>query len=244
MNRNEFAGKVVLVTGAAGGLGSTLCGTFARYGATVFPVDLNAPGCEKFDVGSPAGVEAMVERAVSLHDRLDVLVLNAGLQHKAPIAALEPSDWDRLQDVMLKGPYLTMKAAWPQLKRHAGNVVMISSASAFVSDPLKAPYCAAKSGLLGLMRTAALEGGADGIRVNAVAPGWMETPMALSQVREAMERDGTSEEEVLADLLQRQPIKRFVSTEEVAAAVRFLAADSASGITGTCVNVDLGLLAG
>ncbi len=239
-----FDGKVVLITGANGGLGVSLVDAFRRAGAQVVGVDREGADCLHADVGTAAGVELMVSSTLERHGRLDVLVLNAGVQHVAPIADFDEDQWDRLQDVMLKGPFLALRSAWDQLVANGGNAVVISSTSAFAAEPLKAAYVAAKTGVLGLVRNAALEGGPHGVRVNAVAPGWMLTPMAEKTVEALIADSGMERTAAIESMLDRQPVKRFVETDEVAAAVLFLASPAASAITGCCLPVDLGLLAG
>jgi 3-hydroxybutyrate dehydrogenase len=240
----RMAGKVAVVTGAARGLGAMLRAAFEREGAQVVAVDVAGGDCLAADVGTAEGNAAMVEAALGRHGRLDVLVLNAGVQHKSPLAGFPEEQWDRLNDVMVKGPFLALRAAWEPLRATQGSVVVISSTSGMRAEPLKSAYCAAKAGLLGLVRSAALEGGEVGVRVNAIAPGWMRTEMALTQVRELARRHGVDEAEATEMLLVQQPVKRFVELEEVAEAALFLAGDAASAITGVTLPVDLGLMAG
>lgn len=243
MTGNRFAGRVVAVTGAARGLGAALHSAFAAEGADVVAVDLHGDHCLHADIATADGNELMVQTALERHGRLDVLVLNAGLQHKSPVDRFPEREWDRLNDVLLKGPFLALRAAWPELVRRAGNAVVISSTSGIAAEPQKTAYCSAKAGVLGLVRSAALEGGASGVRINAIAPGWMRTPMALAQL-DALIEAGWSEEDAIVALMDQQPVKRFVELSEVAAAATFLASDAASAITGVCLPVDLGLLAG
>ena len=121
---------------------------------------------------------------------------------------------------------------------------MVASANSFLSEPKKAAYNAAKAGVLGLVRTAALEGAALGIRVNAVAPGWMRTPMAEKQLDELAARPGMDHASAVKQLLARQPSGRFVELEEVAAVALFLASEAAAGVNGACIPVDHGYIAG
>lgn len=238
----SVAGRVAIVTGAARGLGATIARDLTAAGATVVGVDLAGSDLDA-DVGTAAGNRAMVEETLRRHGRLDILVLNAGVQHVAALDAFAEDEWDRLQDVMLKGPFLALGSAWSALGDDGGGrVVVVSSTSGIAAEPRKAGYVAAKAGVLGLVRTAAIEGGPLGIAVNAVAPGWMRTPMAERQLA-ALIAEGLPEDEALERFLARQPVRRFVETEEVAAAVRFLASGAASGVTGACLPVDLGLLA-
>lgn len=244
MSHSGLQNKVVIVTGAARGLGRELRSAFEREGALVVAVDLAGEDCLHADAGTAEGNAEIVRVALQRHGRIDVLVANAGVQHVSPLPEFEEREWDRLNDVLVKGPFLLLRAAWPELVTTRGAAVVISSTSALRSEPNKTAYCAAKAGVLGLVRAAALEGGTAGVRVNAVAPGWMRTEMALAQVRKIADRDNVDEAEATERLLVQQPVKRFVELSEVADAVLFLAGDGASAITGACLPVDLGLLAG
>jgi 3-hydroxybutyrate dehydrogenase len=239
----RLAGRVAVVTGASGGLGRSLCEVLWREGAHVLPVDLEGGDVLQADVGTEAGNRAMVREALDRYGRLDVLVLNAGCQHVAPIAEFPEEQWDRLHDVMVKGPFLAIRAAWPELiRRPGGRIVVTASGSSFIAERFKAAYVAAKHGVLGLVRVAALEGGPLGLTANAVAPAWMRTPMVEGQVAEQMRLHGRTREEVVKSFVTRHPVERFVEPDEVSAAVAFLASPEASGINGVCLPVDLGTL--
>ena len=237
-------GRVAAVTGGAGGLGLAVRGVFEREGATVVPVDLSGDGCLALDLATDAGNRRMVEQVVTAHGRLDVLVLNAGLQHMAPIGEFPESQWDRLTDVMLKGPFLAIKHAWPELiRRPGGRIVITASTTALVGEAFKAAYVSSKHGVAGLMKVAALEGARHGLNVNAVAPGWMWTPMAERQIDDQARLHGRTRTQVLADMDVHNPAGRMLEPREVAEVVAFLASDRASGISGTCIPVDLASLA-
>lgn len=236
--------RVVIVTGASGGLGTTLCETFEKEGATVIPVDLNGENVLHLDIGTAEGNRKMVDSAVSEYGRLDVLILNAGVQFVSPLPEFPENEWDRLQDIMVKGPFLAIKAAWEELTRRPGSrIVVTASGSSYLAEKFKAGYVSAKHGVLGLVKVAAIEGAPYGLTANAVAPGWMKTPLVEKQLAEQMRLRGQTREEVLRSFLERQPADRFVETSEVAAAVAFLASEAASGISGACLPVDLGALA-
>ncbi len=186
----------------------------------------------------------MVEETLRRFAGLDSLVLCAGVQHVQPLHDFPLEQWDRLNNVMLRGSFLAVKAAWePLCQSGRGRIVVIASVSSFVAEPFKAAYAAAKHGVLGLVKVAALEGGRHGLCVNAVAPGLMMTPMIQNQLEEQERLTGKKRSEVLEDWVSRQAVKRPVETSEVARMVAFLASDDSSGITGTCIPVDLGLLA-
>ena len=235
--------RTIIVTGAAQGLGAAIANHFEDRGDDVVRADIQGDGCLHADVGRREGVRHVIDEALERHGRIDVLVLNAGVQHTAPVESFPEEQWDRLQDVMLKGPFLAMQVAWPALMESGGNVVVVSSTSAVAADPDKTAYVAAKAGVAGLVRAAALEGARVGIRVNAVAPGWMRTPLAERQLAAFADARGQTPDEALEAFTARQPIRRFVELREVAAAIDFLSGDGASAITGVLLPVDLGLLA-
>lgn len=239
-------GRVALVTGVSGALGRSIRRRFAAAGAQVVGVDIvDGEGCDLVaDVGTAAGNEAMVAEAVRRHGRLDVLVLNAGVQHVAPIAEFPEAEWRRLMDVMVTGPFLAMKAAWPALTERPGSRILVTaSVSSLVAEPYKSAYVAAKHAVAGLTKVAALEGAPHGLTANAVAPGWMATPMLERQLPEQMAVRGFTREQVLERLLERQPVKRLIETDEVAGLLVLLASDLASAVSGVCLPADLGTLA-
>jgi 3-hydroxybutyrate dehydrogenase len=236
--------RVAIVTGAAGGLGQAVCSTLRREGACVLGVDITGEGLLHADVGTAEGNQAMVEEALCRYGRIDVLVLNAGMQFMAPIAEFPEEEWDRLMNVMVKGPYLAMKRAWSALTaRPGGRIIVTASTSSIAAEPYKAAYVAAKHGVIGLIKVAALEGAAAGLTANAVAPGGMLTPLIERQLDDHVRLRGISRQEVIDGFVQRHAVKRFVEPQEAAEVVAFLAGPESSGITGASIPVDLGLLA-
>lgn len=238
----ELEGRVAVVTGAAGGLGSAICDVFGREGATVLPVDLRGDGCFAADVGTAEGNRAMIEEAVASYGKVDTLILNAGFQYLAPIDEFPEAEWDRLFDVLVKGPHLAIKAAWAELTgRRGGRIVVTASALSTIGEEYKAAYVSAKHAVVGLVKVAALEGGPHGLCANAVAPGLMWTELMERQLEDQMRLRGLSREEVVRRIEVAQPV-RAATTHEVAELMSFLASDRASGISGACVPVDLGFL--
>ena len=240
----RLAGRVAILTGAAGALGRVVWQSLENAGASVVPVDLHGDGCLIADVGTSDGNQRMVEAALERHRRLDILILNAGTQAMSPIASYAEEDWDKLMDLMVKGPFLAMKFAWPHLTRQpGGRIIVTSSTLGLEAAPYKAAYVAAKHAVIGLMKVAALEGATSGLTANAVLPGWMYTPIVEKQIQDHISLKGLSREEVIASMVEEHPARRFVETAEVASLVTFLASAEASGINGTCIPVDTGGLA-
>jgi 3-hydroxybutyrate dehydrogenase len=239
-----LSGRVAIVTGAAGGLGTATLRALRHAGATVMPVDVHGDDCLIADVATAEGNRRMVDLAMERHGQLDILILNAGAQAMNPIASYAESDWDRLMNLMVKGPFLAMKFAWPHLIRQpGGRIIVTSSTAGLVGAPYKAAYVAAKHAVLGLVKVAALEGAAAGLTANAVAPGWMRTPLADNQIRDHIRLRGMCRDDVIASMVAEQPARRFVETAEVAALITFLAGDGGSAINGACIPVDTGTLA-
>jgi 3-hydroxybutyrate dehydrogenase len=237
-------GHVAIVTGSEGALGRAIVHSLAQRGAQVIGVDIGGKADYTVDITSSEQTRQLVVDVFAEHGRLDVLALNAGIQHMAPIEDFPLERWEALLAVMLTAPFTMMSEAWPHLARSGhGRVVATASTSSFVAERYKAAYVAAKHGLLGLIKVAALEGADVGITANAVAPSWMRTPMVEGQVAERSRLLGQPENEVIAALVHEQAVKRFVEPAEVAETVAFLASGAASGITGTCIPVDLGALA-
>ena len=239
-----LAGRVAVVTGAGGGLGRVVREVFVREGAVVVGVDLAGDGCLHADLSTDDGNRRMIESVLEQHGQLDVLVLNAGLQHMAPIAGFAEEEWDRLTDVMLKGPFLAVKHAWPELtRRPGGRIVFTASTTALVGEAFKAAYVASKHGVAGLMKVAALEGARHGLNANAVAPGWMWTGMAERQIDDQARFHGLTREQVLSAMDDHNPAGRMVEPVEVAEVIAFLASDRASAVSGTVIPVDLASMA-
>lgn len=254
-------GRAALVTGAAGGIGREIAEQLAREGARVVLADLDPAGAERAaaalaaqglaaqgigcDVTREADVERAVAAVVSAHGRLDVLVNNAGLQHVAPLDAFPTEKFELLLRVMLVGPFLATKHAFPVMRRHRhGRVVNVASVNGLVGFAGKAAYNSAKHGLLGLTKVAALEGAADGITVNALCPGYVDTPLVRNQLADLARTRGVPLERVLEDVIYPLvPQRRLLSPREVADYALFLASDRAAGVTGAAAVVDGGYTA-
>ena len=239
-------GKVALVTGGAMGIGRTTALVFAREGARVVVVDIVTEGGEetvqlikeaggdalfvKCDVTNAKDVEAMVIKAVDTYGRLDCAFNNAGIAIPGTTVECSEEDWDRVLSVNLKGVWLCMKYEISQMLTQGGGVIVnTSSVGGLVGTPGIAAYTASKHGVVGLTRTAALEHVTAGIRVNAVCPGSVPTPMLDPVVNHP---------ELKAMLESKHPMGRFATTEEIAEAVIWLCSDRASYVTGVAFPVD------
>ncbi|MGZ4480932.1 MAG: SDR family NAD(P)-dependent oxidoreductase [Gaiellales bacterium] len=236
--------RVAVVTGAAGGLGQAICRVLAREGAQMVKVDLVGEGCDHLDVATEEGARRMLELAQARHGRLDVLILNAGAQFMAPLPEFPLNEWERLLGVLLTGPFLAIKHAWEALTRQpGGRIIVTASTSSLAGEAFKPAYVSAKHGVAGLVKVAALEGARFGLTVNAVAPGWMWTPMAEHQVDDQARLHGLSRDEVLDSMRSHNPAGRMVEPDEVAEVIAFLASNRASGVSGAVIPVDLASMA-
>lgn len=236
-----LAGRVALVTGASGGLGCAIVKEFRDQGADVYGADIVGDDVFQADLSTPEGNGEVIAKVFEAAGRLDILALNAGGQFVSPIDRFPDEEFDRLTDVMLKGPFAALKAAWPALTaRPGGRVVVTGSTTSFMAEPYKAGYISAKHGVLGLVRVAALEGAAYELTANLVSPGWMDTPMLRNQLEAQAEERNMTVEAVIEMLSAGQPGNRFIRVEEVAAAVAFLAGPTASAINGVALPIDLG----
>jgi len=246
-------GRVAAVTGAGAGIGRATAEVFAREGARVVVVDIDADGGNetvarveasggeasfvRADVSMRDDVHGMVQHAVERFGGLDCAVNNAGMGTGGqPIADYPEDDWDRAIAVMLTGVFLGMKYEIPaMLERGGGAIVNTSSVAGLTGYPGQAGYIAAKHGVIGLTRTAAVEYGAHGIRVNAICPGAARTPMIASAV--------DAFPELRDDLVSRLPIGRLATPEEIAEATLWLCSDASSFVLGAVIPVDGGYTA-
>jgi 3-hydroxybutyrate dehydrogenase len=236
-----------LVTGAASGIGRAIAARLEADGAAVLAVDLepdpDGPG-EPFeaDLTTRAGNRAAVQAARERFGGLDCVVANAGMQHVAPVEDFPEDDWDRLIALLLTSPFLLAKHAWSALREaDEARFIAIASAHGLVASPFKSAYVAAKHGVIGLVRTLALEGADDGILATAVCPGFVRTPLVERQVADQAEAHGVPEERVLEDvILEPHAVKRLIEPDEVAEVVAFLAGPGGRAFSGSAVPMDLG----
>ncbi len=244
--------KSALVTGAASGIGRAVAEALAQRGCTVVVVDRTANGEEvaakiggRFihaDLAQRADCRRVVDEALAQVGQIDILVNNAGFQHIAPIDEFPEDRWDAMLAVMLTAPFLLTRSVWPGMKaRGWGRIINMASIHAQVASPFKVGYVSAKHGLIGLTRTAALEGGPLGITVNAICPAYVRTPLVESQIEAQAQSRAISPEAVIEQvMLEPAAIKRLIDPADVAALVVYLCADAAASITGATLNIDLG----
>jgi 3-hydroxybutyrate dehydrogenase len=239
--------KAALVTGSASGIGRAIASRLERDGWRVLAVDLepdpDGPG-EPFavDLTDRDANGAAVAEALERFGRLDAVVPNAGFQHVSPVETFPEDVWDRLLALLLTSPFLLAKHGWPALRACGdGRVIVVASVHGLVASPFKAGYVAAKHGVLGLVKTLALEGAADGIAVSAVCPGYVRTPLVESQVAAQARAHDIPEDRVLDDvLLAPQALKELQEPDDVAAAVAFLLGPSGRFATGNPLVLDGG----
>jgi NAD(P)-dependent dehydrogenase (short-subunit alcohol dehydrogenase family) len=248
----KLDGKVALVTGSGSGIGRATAVLFAREGARVVVADVGVEGGEltvrtirdaggeaifvRVDVSQAGEVQAAVDRVIETYGRLDCAHNNAGIagQFAATADYLE-EEWDRVIRVNLKGVWLCMKYEIPRMLQQGGAIVNTASVAGLSGAPRLSAYVASKHGVVGLTKSAALEYASMGIRINAVCPGWIRTPM----VEEAFETHPDLE----AQISMSEPIGRIGTAQEVAEAVVWLCSDAASFVTGHAMVVDGGLMA-
>jgi 3-hydroxybutyrate dehydrogenase len=235
--------RAALVTGAAGGIGRAIAKRLQDDGLSVLAVDLE-PGEDGFaaDLTTRQGNRNAVDEALERFGRLDVVVANAGFQHVAPVQDFPEDQWDGLIALLLTSPFLLAKYAWSALEASdRPRFIAIASAHGTVASPFKAGYVSAKHGVLGLVKTLALEGAEHGIAATAVCPGFVRTPLVEKQVADQAKAHGMPEERVLEEvILAPHAVKRLLEPEEVAEVVCFLAGPGGAAFTGAPVPMDLG----
>ena len=243
----RFEGRVVMVTGGGSGIGLATSDEFAAEGAQVAVLDFDLSRmpareqylCLQVDVRQEDQVADAVQQVLARWGRLDALVNSAGIDRPTPVGELTVEIWDSVLDTNLKGSFLTSKHALPALAVTGGSIVNVASQLALVGSPLLSAYIASKAGVLGLTRTLAIEAAAQGVRVNVVCPGAVETPMLMKQFAGG----GPGHQGSLAELEAKHALGRLGQPREIARPILFLASDDASFVTGSVLVVDGGYTA-
>jgi 3-hydroxybutyrate dehydrogenase len=229
--------KSALVTGAASGIGYAIARRLERDGWGVHGVDI-----EDADLSTRQGNRTVVEAALQRFGRLDAIVANAGFQHVAPIAEFPEDRWDAIVSLLLTSPFLLAKYGWASLSASGdGRFLVVASVHGLVASAFKSGYVSAKHGVLGLVKTIALEGAPVGISASAICPAYTRTPLVEKQIAAQAKAHGLTEERVMHDvLLAPQAVKRLIEPEEVAAAASFLLGPEGRAFTGAPLVMDLG----
>ena len=245
-----LSGRRALVTGSTSGIGLAIARALRAEGAEVVLNGFGEAGevaalCEELgarhvgaDLTSAAGVEQLMAEAGAV----DILVNNAGMQHVAPVEDFPPEKWDAILALNLSAAFHTARLAVPHMKaRGWGRIIATASAHSKAASPFKAAYVAAKHGIDGLTKVLALELAEHGVTANCISPGYVWTPLVENQIPDTMAARGMTREQVLSEvLLAKQPTRKFVQPEEVAALAVFLCRDEAQNINGANYSIDGG----
>jgi 3-hydroxybutyrate dehydrogenase len=239
--------RAAIVTGAGSGIGRAIAERLTADGVDVLAVDLrppdDGPGTPlQADLTTREGNRAAVDTALERYGRVDAVIANAGFQHVAPVPDFPEDRWDAIVSLLLTSPFLLAKYAWTALgEGGGGRFVVIASAHGLVASPYKAAYVSAKHGVVGLVKTLALEGAQNGITATAVCPAFVRTPLVEAQIADQAKAHGLPEERVLEDvILAPHAVKRLIEPSEVAGVVAFLLGPEGSAFTGVPVTMDLG----
>ena len=252
--------RAAAITGSTSGIGLAYARALAAEGAHLVingimpPADaekLRADLAKEFgvevvfsaaDMTKPAEIAAFIAEGENAFGAIDILINNAGIQYVSPIDEFPLEKWDQIIAINLSSAFHTIRAALPKMKEKGwGRIINTASAHALVASPFKSAYVAAKHGIAGLTKTVALEVATKGITVNAIAPGYVWTPLVEKQIPDTMKVRGLTREQVINDvMLEGQPTKEFVTVEQVAALAVFLCTDGAKSITGATLPIDGG----
>ena len=245
--------KCAIVTGGASGIGKSVAEALSKEGHEVVVADINEENglslaqkiggyFVKADLTERESCRYLVDATVKEYGRIDILVNNAGFQHVSPLEEFPEDKWDEMLKVMLTAPFLLTKYVWPYMKcQKWGRVVNMASIHGQVASPNKIGYISAKHGLIGLTRTAALEGGSCGITVNAICPAYVRTPLVEKQIADQARVHNISEHEVVEKiLLKSAAIKRIIEPKEIASLVLYLCSDNGASVTGASWAIDCG----
>jgi 3-hydroxybutyrate dehydrogenase len=255
----ELHGRVALVTGSTSGIGLGIARALADAGADIMLNGLGDAAANeaiRAELAAATGVRVafmgtdlsrddqgvLVDETVRQLGRVDILVNNAGIQHVAPVDEFPLDKWDLIQSLMLKSPFLLIRAVLPSMRaQNWGRIINISSVHGKVASVNKAAYVAAKHGLMGLSKVVALETATSGITCNCICPGWVLTPLVAKQVDALAVREGLDFDAARERLLaEKQPSRSFATPEQIGAIARFLCSEAAAQIRGTDITADGG----
>jgi len=256
----SLRGRSALVTGSTQGIGLAIARALAGEGADVMLHGLAERGAAErlcteisaahgvrtawsdVDLTRPGEIPALIERATAELGSVDILVNNAGMQHIAPLDEFPAEVWDRILALNLSAMFHTIRSALPQMKqRRWGRIVNMASAHGLVASPFKVPYIASKHGVVGLTKGVALEAGPHGVTCNAIAPGFVESPMFHVQAEGLARLSGMPKDEVVRRQVgEKQAIVRLIEAGEIAALVAYLCSEQARSLTGATLPVDGG----
>ncbi len=260
----SLAGKVALVTGSTSGIGEGIARALAGAGAAIMLNGFGDPakiaelraglaaeygvkiGYSNADISKPASVDALVAKTQSELGSLDILVNNAGIQFTAPVEEFPTEKWDAIIAINLSAVFFGMRAAIPGMKQKGwGRIINIASAHGLVASAQKIAYVAAKHGVVGMTKVAAIELANDGITVNAICPGWVLTPLVQKQLDDRAAKNGTTvEQETHAFVTEKQPMAQFTTPAAIGGLAVYLCSDGAGTITGAPMSIDGGWVAG
>lgn len=245
--------KVVIVTGAASGIGLAVAQEFAADDAKVVLADINEAALAEqagaigqqyvaVNLTKREDCRRLVDHALAEHGRVDILVNVAGVQTVSPIEDFPEDRWDFIIALMLNAPFYLTRYVWPSMRENGwGRIINLNSIHGLVASEFKSAYVSAKHGLMGLTKTAALEGGPQGITVNSICPAYVRTPLVDNQIAAQAATHGISEDEVVSRImLAKSSIKKLLEPRTIAEVAKFLCSPAADSITGTSITVDGG----
>ncbi|MDV6376957.1 3-hydroxybutyrate dehydrogenase [Sporosarcina sp. GW1-11] len=247
--------KVLFITGAAQGIGLEISKAFSEAGALVVLTDLNEEKVKeaavtiggnaiglKCDVTKEVDIQQAIDEAIAHFGRIDILINNAGMQHVSMLEDFPTEKFELLVKIMLTAPFITTKLVLPHMRKQKfGRILNMASINGLIGFAGKAAYNSSKHGVIGLTKVAALETATDGITVNAICPGYVDTPLVRNQLEDLANVRGVAMESVLEEIIYPLvPQKRLLDVNEVADLALYLSSDSAKGITGQAVVLDGG----